>query len=105
VAEGGVKSTMDDLALTRAVNKLLSVATGDTGGSRRVAQFLLSLWNGEQYRADLQAVMYIEDELFSDMVSLWSHLHTNNLQLESIVSDRQMAPVIAQWGSAVKISQ
>ncbi len=39
------------------VASLIDLASGDSDGSRRVAQFLLSLWNGHRYRADLQDVI------------------------------------------------
>ena len=36
-----------DQASTTALNRLLQVAYGDTGQSRRVARFLLSWWDAE----------------------------------------------------------
>ncbi len=96
---------MDNVAAETTVNRLLEVAAGDTGGSKRVAQFLLSLWDGFRYRADLQEVMYIDSDLFRDMVALWSYLYAHNLQLESIVTKEEIAPVIRVWGDVFKIDK
>ena len=85
------------------LERLLSVARGDTGGSRRVAQFLLSLWDGDIYRADLQAVMYIDGDLFGEMLALWAYLHSTNQQLYSLVAEDRMRPVIRAWGEAFRI--
>jgi len=84
------------------LENLLYVAKQDTGGSGRVAQFLLSLWNGDIYRADLQTVMYIDAELFSDMLALWQYLHKTNQQLSSFVTQEQMQPIIKAWGETFK---
>ncbi|MHB8698679.1 MAG: DUF7673 family protein [Sulfuricaulis sp.] len=46
--------SVDSVKAEIATNRLLKVATGDTGGAKRVTQFLLSLWDGHRYRADLQ---------------------------------------------------
>lgn len=85
------------------LENLLYVARQDTGGSRRVAQFLLSLWNGGSFRADLQAIMYIDADLFNDMLALWQYLHGSNQQLYSIVTEDQMRPIIRAWGEAFRI--
>ncbi len=94
---------MDSVTAETTVNRLLEIAAGDTGGSKRVAQFLLSLWNGDRYRADLQEVMYIDGDLFRDMIALWSYLYTRNLQLESIVTQEEIAPVVKMWGNTIHV--
>ncbi len=43
---------------TDRLERLLRIAQDDTDGSRRVAQVLLSLWNGDMFRADLQEPLY-----------------------------------------------
>jgi hypothetical protein len=49
---------------TDRLERLLRIARDDTGGFRRVVQILLSLWNGDQYRADLQELLYLDSRLF-----------------------------------------
>ncbi len=40
-----------------ALERLIKQAERETGGSRRAAQFLLSLRDGDNYQADLQALL------------------------------------------------
>jgi hypothetical protein len=53
--------------ITSAIGRVLENAYRDTGASRRAAQFLLSLWNGQRYTANLQELLYVDAGLFSDM--------------------------------------
>ncbi|TAM01704.1 MAG: hypothetical protein EPN70_18795 [Paraburkholderia sp.] len=82
---------------------LLEIAARDTGGSRRVAQFLLSLWDGDTYRCDVQAVMYLDAPVFDDLLGLWRFLYNTNTQLSTHVSTDQMAPIIDAWGAAFRV--
>lgn len=85
-----------------ALERLLSVANGDTGGSRRAASFLLSLWNGSSFKADLQDLLCLDEPGHSDMIHVVQHLYTNNLQLDSLVSEAEMLPIIRDWGNVFK---
>lgn len=87
------------------LDRLLEIARQDTGGSRRVAQFLLSLWDGDSYRADLQAIMYIDHDIFRSMLALWNHLHQTNQQLYSLIGEDEIRPVIAAWGKAFSVDR
>ncbi len=97
--------SVDSVKAEIAINRLLKVASGDTGGAKRVAQLLLSLWDGHRYRADLQDIMYIDSDLFRDMIAFWSYLGSHNLQLESIVTEEDIAPVIRMWGDSFMTGQ
>ena len=81
-----------------ALERLIKQAEGDTGGSRRAAQFLLSLWNGDNYQADLQALLYVDSDMHRDMVEVFTYLYTNNCQLESLVTEADIRAVISSWG-------
>ena len=81
-----------------ALTRLIQQAEGDTGGSRRAAQFLLSLWNGEAYQADLQALLYVDTDMHRDRVEVFTYLYTNNDQLESLVTESDLHAVIYSWG-------
>tara|TARA_A100001391_G_scaffold120503_1_gene82048 strand:- start:2223 stop:2519 length:297 start_codon:yes stop_codon:yes gene_type:complete len=85
-----------------ALERLLSMAESDTGGSRRAASFLLSLWNGSNFKADLQELLYIDDPAHSDMIQVFHHLYVNNQQLESLVSEAEMKPILCAWGNVFK---
>lgn len=84
-----------------ALERLLSHAYSDTGGSRRCAMFLLSLWNGGYYQADLQELLYVDQQVHKDMMMVMQHLYENNLQLDSLVSEAEMSGVIDMWGKSV----
>lgn len=84
------------------VENLLRYARGDTGGSRRAAQFLLSLWNGDIFKADLQELLYVDPELFEKMHTLLGLLYKSNSQLSTWVSQEEMNPIIEIWGDAFR---
>ena len=86
----------------QTIDRLLPIARGDTGGSSRVAQFLLSLWNGYRYRVDLQDLLYIDNDIFQDMMQVLNDLHQTNTQLDTYLKGNDIKPVIESWGDAFK---
>ena len=82
-----------------ALERLFEMAKRDHGGSRRCAKFLLSLWNGDTFQADLQELLYIDEQPHNDMMEVFQYLYKNNIQLESLVSEEAMKPILAQWGN------
>lgn len=82
-----------------ALERLLDMARRDHGGSRRCAGFLLSLWNGETFKADLQELLYIDEQPHNDMMEVFHYLYKNGLQLDSLVSEETMKPILAAWGN------
>ena len=82
--------------------RLLVIAKGDTGGSSRVAQFLLSLWNGYRYRVDLQDLLYIDEAIFNDMAQVMMDLYRTGMQLDSYLKESDITPVAQQWGHKFK---
>ena len=66
-----------------ALKRILDMAYGDSGGSRRCAEFLLALWNGETYPVDLQGLLYLDEELFTAMIRVLEHLYHTNTQLDT----------------------
>lgn len=81
-----------------ALERLIDSAYSDTGGSRRAAQFLLSLWNGARYKTDLQELLYVEQSHFEDMQTVLQALYQLNAQLDTFVNEDQMKPIIEMWG-------
>jgi hypothetical protein len=55
-----------------ALETLFHHARGDTGGSKRCATFLLSLWNGDNFKADLQEILYNDSDIFHSMMEVLS---------------------------------
>ena len=84
------------------IAKLLDHAYRDTGGSKRCAMFLLSLWDGNRYKADLQDLMYIDEDIFLMYMNIYRYLYEHNLQLDSLVSDDKMKPIIKCWGDVFR---
>lgn len=86
------------IELQNALDSLLKTANGDTGGSRRAAQFLLSLWNGARYKADLQELLYVDKDQFEDMQTGLKTLYQQKAQLDTFVTEVHMKPIIESWG-------
>ena len=51
-----------------ALTLLIEHANQDHGGSARCAMFLLSLWDGATYKADLQDLLYNDSNVFQAMM-------------------------------------
>jgi hypothetical protein len=81
------------------IKRLLEIAERDSGGSRRIASVLLSLWSGDAFRCDLQSLLYLDGNLLHPILLLISYLHQHGLQLDSLVSAEEMHPILEKWGS------
>ena len=81
------------------LERLLRLAARDTSGGRRIAQCLLSLWDGTRFKADLQDLLGLDDRLFGDLLALMQVLHARNLQLDCLVTYHQLLPVLRMWGT------
>ncbi|MGC1953222.1 MAG: hypothetical protein WA970_11775 [Gammaproteobacteria bacterium] len=84
--------------LRDALDRLLDSAYADTGGSRRAAEFLLSLWNGARFTANLQELLYVDTAQFTDMQTVLQELYRSKAQLDTFVTEDQMKPIIEDWG-------
>lgn len=82
----------------QALTLLLAHASGDTGGSRRCAAFLLSLWDGDAYKSDLQELLHVDPYIHNAMLLVFHHLHETGNQLYTYVTYQQMKPIVAMWG-------
>jgi hypothetical protein len=91
--------------ITAAIEHLLDCASGDTGGSRRAAQFLLSLWNGNRFKANLQELLYIDKSYFKDMQTVLQTLYETKEQLDTHVTENRMKPVVERWGAVFESIQ
>ncbi len=89
--------------LQQRIDNLIDLAKGDTGGARKVAQFLLALWNS-QFKADLIEMMALDDKIFNDMLHVWNDLHHEGNQLYTYVSEARMIPIIEQWGDVFRVA-
>ena len=62
--------------------------------------FLLSLWNGYNFKADLQDLLYTDGDIFRAMLEVLAYLYKHNYQLDSLVSQAEIDPIIELWGGA-----
>lgn len=81
------------------IKRLLKIAQGDSGGRRRIASVLLSLWNGLSFPCDLQALLYLDGNLLHELLSLIFYLYQHGLQLDSLISQEEMNPILEMWGN------
>lgn len=86
-------------SFTSALKILVKHAKGDTGGSRRCAAFILSLWNGTMYKADLQELLYINTEIHNAMIRVFTELYSCGMQLDTtLIHPDDMEIIIDMWG-------
>ena len=88
-----------DKRFEMALNLLLDYASHDTGGSRRAAGFLLSLWNGGTFHYNFQDVLYVDQTLFDAVQLVMNYIYLSGNQLYTYVSEQQMAPILDRWGN------
>ncbi len=78
---------------------LVKHAKSDTGGSRRCAEFILSLYDGDVYRASLQELLYISDKAHLCMMRVFHELHSHGWQLDcTIIHPDDIEAIIDMWG-------
>ncbi len=92
------------MKIEEALTLLIDQAGQDHGGSGRCAMFLLSLWDGGTYKADLQDLLYNDKNVFLAMLTTMQTFYVNNEQLDSYVTRKQIGPIIAAWGSQFQIN-
>lgn len=76
------------------LKQLLRIAQGYSGGSRRIASVLLSLWNGGSFKCDLQELLYLDRDWLQQILTLTAYLHEQGLQLDCLVSQEEMNPIL-----------
>ena len=94
---------MNEKIIREHLATLLEHAYQDTGGSKRCAMFLLSLWDGGRYKVDLQELMYIDEDIFLMFMNVYKYLYENNMQLDSLLTEETVKPIIKRWGDVFRI--
>lgn len=79
------------------IEQLLRIAQGYSGGSRRVARALLSLWSGDSFQCDLQDLLYLDSNRLQQILTLIAFLHERGLQLDCLVSQEEMNPLLDRY--------
>ena len=85
--------------IQEALELLFRHGRQDYGCARRCAMFLLSLRDGGTFKADLQEMMYCDNDMFAAMIRLYQYLYASNQQLDSLVSEDRIKPLIDEWGT------
>lgn len=94
---------MEITEITDAIKYLVDQARQDHGGAGRCAMFLLSLWDGGAYKADLQELIYNDPSSFTAMIVVLEWFYNKNQQLDQYVTQAQMDPIIAAWGNRFRV--
>lgn len=82
----------------QALDNLLKHAQGDTGQSRRVADFLLAWWNaGECGAFDLTTAWGVDDAIVEDMVTVFRLAVRARSYPDVLGYTRQFEAVVRAW--------
>lgn len=87
-----------------ALVRLWRIANRDTGQSRRVAAFLLGLYNGPRFKFDLTDCRGVDTEILRDMLTVlvmdsrpWAEVH--ELLAQALPGERvDFERLAADWG-------
>jgi hypothetical protein len=81
-----------------ALERLIAVAQGPTGQSRRVADFLLAWWNaGSCGSFDLTSVWGLDSAVASDMATVFTLISSAQEYPDSLGYGRQFELIVAEW--------
>jgi hypothetical protein len=85
-----------------ALERLIQIAQGDTGQSRRVANFLLAWWNAEECGGfDLTDLWNVDSAIADDMVTVFGLLAKLNSYPDTLGYGKQFERIVADWRSAL----
>ena len=83
-----------------AVRRLLTIAKSDTGQSRRVADFLLAWWNGNDLgHFPIEHLWNVDAAISADMVTILSYLshQPNAVYADAFGFDADMRALVERW--------
>lgn len=81
-----------------ALERLISLAKGNTGQSRRVADFLLAWWNSGTCGAfDLTTLWGVDDAIAADMVTVFSVIARINEYPDTLGYEAEFKVIIREW--------
>lgn len=84
---------------TRALKRLWTLATGDCGQSRVVAQFLLGLYDGRRFPFDLTCLRTLEPDVYLDCLRVLQSEYQpeSTLPLRLGVPDEYFEQLALNW--------
>ncbi len=81
-----------------ALMRLLKHASGDTGQSRRCADFLLAWWNADQCGGfDLTAMWGLDDAICQDMRAVFSYIARAQHYPDTLGLGPEFEAVVRMW--------
>jgi hypothetical protein len=81
-----------------SLERLIAIAQGDTGQSRRVADFLLAWWNaGSCGGFDLTELWGIDDAIAEDMVIVFVYVSRANAYPDSLGFNVEFQSIVRGW--------
>lgn len=85
-------------AETQALLRLIDIAVGPSGQSRRVADFLLAWWNAGQCGSfDLTTLWGVDDVIAEDMVTVFGLIARVHQYPDTLGYDPQFRAIVRAW--------
>ncbi|MEM5371016.1 hypothetical protein V4C53_33955 [Paraburkholderia azotifigens] len=85
-------------AESAALNRLITHAQGDTGQSRRVADFLLAWWNAKSCGGfDITAAWGLDDEIAADVITVFGAAVRSNVYPDTLGFGPQFERLVREW--------
>lgn len=86
-----------------ALERLIQLAQGDTGQSRRIANFLLAWWNAEECGGfDLTDLWRVDDAIAEDMVAVFALIAARRNYPDTLGYEAQFAKIVSAWRPSLK---
>jgi hypothetical protein len=95
---GGASGRAMQPAEAAALSRLVRIAQGDTGQSRRVADFLLAWWNaGSCGSFDLTTLWGMDPDIAADMVAVFALIARVNSYPDSLGYEADFKAIVRTW--------
>lgn len=107
VSVSGAESQASDddgyAAEREALERLIRIARGDTGQSRRVADFLLAWWNsGACGSFDLTNLWGVDTTIATDMVKVFAYIAVTNRYPDTLGYAKEFEAIVHEWRPELK---
>lgn len=81
-----------------AFERLLHIARGDTGQSRRVASFILAWWNADSHGGfDIADLFALDEAIADDMATVFPHIARQHIAAYPDAYRAEIEDVIRLW--------
>jgi hypothetical protein len=84
--------------MSDALERLIDIARGDTGQSRKVANFLLAWWNAEECGGfDLTDVWGVDKSIAADMLTVFALVAARRQYPDAMGYGKQFEAIVNVW--------